>query len=85
MRLGVLQLLQTLAKSDARALHAQWSSVLPAANPLAPRPLNPHLLVLLLHDPMPKVCVRRVEPVHTGTMIEAGLAPSTTTCQRVGS
>ncbi|GAX75458.1 hypothetical protein CEUSTIGMA_g2901.t1 [Chlamydomonas eustigma] len=55
VRLGVLQCLQTMAKSDSRALHPHWTSLLPTHQPLLPRPAAVHLITMLLYDPIPKV------------------------------
>jgi len=57
VRIAALLLLQAMAQADPPALHPHWSSILPAAtaSPLATRPLSPHLLTVLLHDPSPRV------------------------------
>ncbi|KIY95539.1 hypothetical protein MNEG_12422 [Monoraphidium neglectum] len=58
VRLAALLLLQAMAQADPPALHPHWPSILPASAagaPLAPRPLSPHLLTVLLHDPSPRV------------------------------
>ncbi len=44
-----------MAKTDSRALHAYWTLLLPVQQPLQPRPLVPHLITVLVHDPVPKV------------------------------
>ncbi|KAJ9525500.1 hypothetical protein QJQ45_003280 [Haematococcus lacustris] len=55
VRLALLSVLQAMAKGDSRALHPHWTSLLPVQQPLQPRPLTPHLITVLLHDPQPKV------------------------------
>ena len=55
VRLGVLQCLQAMAKADSRALHLHWTALLPLQQPLLPRPALPHLLTMVLHDPVAKV------------------------------
>ncbi len=55
VRLAVLQCLQTMAKSDSKALHTHWTSLMPVQHPLTPRPLQPTLVTMLLFDPVPKV------------------------------
>ena len=55
VRLGLLQCLQAMAKSDSRALHQHWTALLPLQQPLQRRPASPHLLTLVLYDPIPKV------------------------------
>ncbi|GFR41288.1 hypothetical protein Agub_g1803, partial [Astrephomene gubernaculifera] len=55
VRLAALSCIQAMARSDPRALHAHWSALLPLHSPLQPRPLTPHLLTVLLYDPLAKV------------------------------
>lgn len=55
VRLSVLMVLQSMAKSDSRALHPYWTYILPVQQPLAQRPLSPHLITLLLYDPVQRV------------------------------
>ena len=55
VRSAVLVLLQAMAKADPRALHVHWTTLLPVQHPLQPRPLSPHLVTMLLHDPAPRV------------------------------
>lgn len=55
VRVGVLTCLQVMAKSDSRALHQHWTSLLPTQAPLQPQPLSPSLVTMLLYDPLPKV------------------------------
>ena len=54
VRLGLLQCLQAMAKSDSRALHQHWTSLLPLQQPTQQRP-TPHLVSMVLNDPVPKV------------------------------
>ncbi len=61
VRLAVLQCLQSMAKSDSKALHSLWTSILPVQQPLQPRPLSPNLVTVLLFDPVPKV-MRMLHP-----------------------
>ncbi|KXZ56713.1 hypothetical protein GPECTOR_1g642 [Gonium pectorale] len=44
-----------MAKSDPRVMHSHWTALLPVQAPLQPKPLTPHLLTVLLHDPLIKV------------------------------
>ncbi|KAF8069477.1 hypothetical protein HT031_001593 [Scenedesmus sp. PABB004] len=54
VRVALLALLQGLACADPRALHPYLPALLPSQQPLARRPLSPHLLTVLLHDPCDK-------------------------------
>ncbi len=55
VRLGALGVVQAMARGDAKAMQPHWTTLMPLQAPLAPRPLTPHLLTVLLHDPMTKV------------------------------
>lgn len=55
VRVALLQLLQVLVQSDPKALHPYWPALLPSQAPLAPKPLSPHLIMVLLYDPSDKV------------------------------
>lgn len=59
VRLALLLCLQTLAKSDCRALHPHWSLIFPVQSPLQPRPLSPTVVTAMLFDPSPKVRILR--------------------------
>lgn len=56
VRTALLQLLQTLIQMDPRALHPYWTALLPSQAPLQASPLSPHLVTMLLFDPVDKVC-----------------------------
>jgi len=62
VRLAALSCLQAMAKAEPRALHAHWTTLLPVQQPLQPRPLSPHIVTMLMHDPVSKV--RAVTDVH---------------------
>jgi hypothetical protein len=55
VRVALLQLLQALVRVDPKALHPYWPALLPSQSPVAPRPLSPHLVTVLLFDPSDKV------------------------------
>lgn len=55
VRLALLLCLQTMAKSDCRALQPHWPLIFPSQAPLQPRPLSPTVATALLFDPSPKV------------------------------
>lgn len=55
IRLGLLQCLQAMAKSDSRALHQHWTALLPTALQLQHRAATPNLGTMLLFDPVAKV------------------------------
>ncbi|GLC35771.1 hypothetical protein PLESTB_000492500 [Pleodorina starrii] len=55
VRLAALSCIQAMAKSDPRAMHVHWSALLPLQAPLQQRPLTPHLITVLLYDPLIKV------------------------------
>ncbi|GLI68841.1 hypothetical protein VaNZ11_013384, partial [Volvox africanus] len=55
VRQAALTCIQAMAKGDPRAMHTHWSALLPLQNPLQPRPLTPHLITVLLYDPLTKV------------------------------
>ncbi len=55
VRLSALLCLQSMAKSDSRAMQPHWTALLPVQQPLQPRPLAPHLVTVLLWDPVQKV------------------------------
>lgn len=55
VRLGALGVVQAMARGEPKAMQLHWTTLMPLQAPLAPRPLSPHLLTVLLHDPMTKV------------------------------
>ncbi|PNH12673.1 HEAT repeat-containing protein 6 [Tetrabaena socialis] len=55
VRLAALSCVQEMVKGDPRALQPHWAALLPLQSPLQLRPLTPHLLTVLLYDPLIKV------------------------------
>ncbi|GAB4815069.1 hypothetical protein N2152v2_002115 [Parachlorella kessleri] len=71
VRLGVLAVLQALAKADPKALHPSWTTLLPTSDSVlspAPSPAETTLAHMLLHDPVPKV--RQAAAVTVATLLE---------------
>lgn len=59
VRLALLLCIQSVVQADPQALHAHWATLLPVQQPLLQQPLSPHLVTVLLYDPVPKVGAAR--------------------------
>mmetsp|Transcript_3080 Transcript_3080/g.8745 ORF Transcript_3080/g.8745 Transcript_3080/m.8745 type:complete len:961 (+) Transcript_3080:248-3130(+) len=68
VRLAALNVLQTLVKSDAKAVQPYWRYLLPFSSPLQQNPYTPTLVTVLLYDPQPKV--RSAATTTVGLLLE---------------